>query len=131
MAIFSKKTKEEKEEETKKDTPKKEKAISPKNTEKKAIGKSHGIIVKPLITEKAAFLGQFGQYVFEVTVKANKIEIAKAIEKAYGVRPLRVNIIDVKRKNVRYGKVTGKTKRRRKAVVFMPEGVNLEIYEGV
>ncbi|OGF21044.1 50S ribosomal protein L23 [Candidatus Falkowbacteria bacterium RIFOXYB2_FULL_38_15] len=84
-----------------------------------------------MITEKASFLGKYGQYVFEVKNTANKIEIAKAIEKVYGVKPLKVNIMEVRGKNVRYGKTMGKTKRRKKAIVTLPKEAKIEIYEGV
>lgn len=37
------------------------------------------IIVRPVITEKSAQMAQFGQYTFEVTRDANKVEIKQAL----------------------------------------------------
>ncbi len=38
------------------------------------------IIIRPIITEKSAFMAANGQYTFEVVRDANKIEIAEAIK---------------------------------------------------
>ena len=45
-----------------------------------------GVIIKPIITEKATFASEGNNvFTFEVERKANKIEIKKAIEKMYSV----------------------------------------------
>jgi len=45
------------------------------------------VIIKPVISEKANYLTDLrGAYSFLVDTKANKIEIKKAIEEAYGVK---------------------------------------------
>lgn len=98
---------------------------------KKDMGKALGILVKPLVTEKASFLGQFGQYVFEVAPRANKTEIAKAIWHAYGVQPESVNLIKMRGREVRYGKTLGVTKKRKKAIITLKPGDKIEIHEGV
>lgn len=102
-------------------------AVSKKKNNKKIVG----VLVKPLVTEKAAFIGQYGQYIFEVSCKANKIEVAKAIESIYGVRPISINIIRTRGKQVRYGKTLGQTKKRKKAVITLKPGEKIEIHEGV
>ncbi len=38
------------------------------------------IILRPLLNEKTIYLGEIGQYTFEVAKDANKIEIAQAVE---------------------------------------------------
>jgi large subunit ribosomal protein L23 len=38
------------------------------------------IILRPILNEKAIYLGEIGQYTFEVAKDANKIEIAQAME---------------------------------------------------
>ncbi len=38
------------------------------------------IILRPILNEKAIYLGEIGQYTFEVMKDANKIEIAQAVE---------------------------------------------------
>lgn len=91
----------------------------------------YGILVRPLITEKATNLSKSNQYVFEVSVKANKIQIAHAIEARYGVKPAKVNVLNNYGKTVRRGKSTGRTKDWRKAIITLPVGKNIQIHEGV
>jgi large subunit ribosomal protein L23 len=93
--------------------------------------KAYKILVKPLVTEKAANLGISNKYVFAVNVGANKIEIAKSIEQVYGIKPLSVNVIRIEGKKARYGKTKGKRKDWKKAIVKLPAGKTIKVYEGV
>lgn len=92
---------------------------------------AYRVLLAPWQSEKAARLGSENQYVFSVASAANKIEIKEAIFRVYGVRPVAVNIIRLPGKTVRYGKNTGKEKMRVKAVVTLPRGKTISIYEGV
>ena len=89
------------------------------------------ILVKPLITEKVTELNGLSKYVFEVSCKANKIEIAKAIEALYGIKPLKVNVICYEGKVKNYGRRSGKRKDWKKAVVTLPKNKTIDVYEGV
>jgi len=91
----------------------------------------YGILVRPLITEKASNMGQINKYIFEVAPKANKIQITQAIESRYGVKPIKINVINNSGRNVRFGRNLGKTKGWRKAIITLPEGKSIEINEGV
>ncbi len=102
-----------------------------KGKESKKRGRAYRVLIRPLITEKAANLGSENKYVFEVAEDANKIEIAKAVDEVYGVKPISINIIRVKGKSVRHGRKTGKRKDWKKAIVMLPEGKSINIYEGV
>ncbi|MFA6918749.1 MAG: 50S ribosomal protein L23 [Patescibacteria group bacterium] len=90
-----------------------------------------GVLVRPIVTEKSSMLGQLNQYAFLVSTNANKIQVAKAVKEKYGVEPVRVNILNKSGRRVRYGKTYGKTSDTRKAIVFLPEGKSITIYEGV
>ena len=92
---------------------------------------AYRFLVKPLVTEKATDLMAQNKYVFVVSEEANKIEIAKAIEALYGVKPLKVNLSNVKGKKVSRGRIRGQRKDWRKAVVTLPAGQTIKIYEGV
>jgi large subunit ribosomal protein L23 len=94
-------------------------------------GQAYRVLVKPLVTEKAANLGVLNKYVFEINTSANKIEVAKAIKEIYGILPINVNIIKVLGKKVRSGRMTGKRKGWKKAVITLPAGKTINIYEGV
>lgn len=102
-----------------------------KTESKRKYDQAYRWIVKPLVTEKASVLNALNQYVFAVAKDANKIEVAKAIEAIYGVRPTSVNMLRVSGKNVRVGRIQGKRKDWKKAVVTLPAGKSIKVYEGV
>ncbi|MFH1413085.1 MAG: 50S ribosomal protein L23 [bacterium] len=94
-------------------------------------GQAYKILLKPLITEKGSSLNTINKYVFEVAPKANKVEIAKAVNEIYGVMPSKVNIIKMQGKKVRRGRISGKRRDWKKAVVSLPKGKSINVYEGV
>lgn len=115
-------------------TKKKEGKTVKKETAKKGPAESkyaHKALLKPIISEKSALLNSSQQYVFMVSKRTNKVEIKRAIKEVYNVEPVAVKIINVRGKKVRRGKISGTTKDYKKAIVQMPKGVELPIYEGV
>ncbi|MFA5000156.1 MAG: 50S ribosomal protein L23 [Patescibacteria group bacterium] len=103
-----------------------------KSSEKTPSNKSaYRILAKPLITEKATDLSAENKYVFMVAAGANKIEIAKAIHSVYGIKPIKVNLINIPGKRVSRGRISGQRKDRRKAVITLAKGESIKIYEGV
>jgi large subunit ribosomal protein L23 len=110
--------------------------VDAKGESKKAVKTIHyanayKILVKPLVTEKAANLGTANKYVFAVSPSANKIEIAKSIQQVYGIKPVSVNVIRMEGKKAKYGKAKGKRKDWKKAIVKLPAGKTIKVYEGV
>ncbi|MEI6627118.1 MAG: 50S ribosomal protein L23 [bacterium] len=99
-------------------------------SDKKEI-KHFGILIKPMITEKAAHLSQLNKYEFEVSGKANKIQITQAIFERYHIKPIKVNVINKMGRLVRFGRTMGKKSDLRKAIVTLPKGKSIQIYEGV
>lgn len=91
------------------------------------------ILLKPLVSEKAtAAKEEANQVVFFVHPKANKIEVAQAVEKAYGVRVAAVNMVRrAPRARTKFGKVTGRISGHKKAYVTLAQGEKIEIFEGV
>lgn len=92
---------------------------------------AYKVLVKALITEKASYLKSENKYLFEVSSDTNKNEIKKAVYHVYGVWPIKVNVSNLGGKNKRYGRNTGVTKARKKAIVTLKQGDNIELYEGV
>lgn len=90
-----------------------------------------GTIVRPLVTEKAAVIAHVGQYSFLVAPKANRIAVRAAIKAMYGVVPTSVNIQRVRGKFVRFGRTTGQRSDWKKAIVTLPKGKTIDVYEGV
>lgn len=106
------------------------------NTAKKALASTkfvgaHRVLVRPLITEKAANFGVLNKYAFVVTENANKVEVAKAVLAVYGVKPVSVNIVCVKGKAVTRGRIKGRRSDLKKAIVTLKKGDTIQIYEGV
>ena len=75
------------------------------------------IIIAPVVTEKSNDELQQGKYTFRVNKNATKVEIAKAVEKLFEVKVLKVNTISVKGKQKRVGYHVGKTSDWKKAIV--------------
>lgn len=113
--------------------PKKKEEAKPRIIRKESAdtGLAYRHLLKPMVSEKSSFLTAEGKYVFVVHPDANKIEIKKAVQKAYNVRVSNVKIINMRGKSVRFGRVTGKTKDWKKAIVGLEPGEKIELYEGV
>ena len=103
------------------------------NTEEKIInnGRAYRVLLRPLITEKASNLGVLNKYFFAVADEANKIEISKAVFNVYGIKPIAVNVVSMQGKKTRNGKIKGKRKDWKKAIVTLPKGKSINLYEGV
>ena len=84
-------------------------------------------IVSPHITEKATDLAAKNQYVFVVARAANKRDIARSVEKMYGVNVRLVRIVNVHPKKMRLGRIQGVKKGYKKAMVKVKEGQKIEI----
>ncbi len=92
---------------------------------------AHRVLVRPLITEKAANFGVLNKYVFVVAESSSKVEVAKAVKAVYGVTPVNVNIVCVKGKAVTRGRIKGRRSDFKKAIVTLKKGDTIQIYEGV
>ena len=91
------------------------------------------ILIKPIITEKATMQSEvLNAYAFQVNTKANKVEIKKAVEAAYGVSVEKVRTINVrpdrKTKFTKTGVQHGKTNAVKKAIVQLAEGEVIDLY---
>lgn len=91
------------------------------------------IILKPIITEHSMECLQQGKYTFKVAKDANKIEIAKAVEKLFkGVKVKKVNTISVRGRKKRMGRSEGYTSSWKKAIVTLAEGSKtIEFFDGM
>ena len=89
----------------------------------------YDVIVRQLITEKSTNLVEKGKYTFEVKQGTNKVEVKKAIEAAFKVDVVDVNIINVRKKARRVGKFAGFRPAVRKAIVTLAEGQTLDVFE--
>ena len=96
----------------------------------------HQVLISPLITEKMTNItADNGKYGFLVNPKANKIQIAKAIEEKFDVHVISVKTINhpgkMKTQFRKSGRFTGKTARFKKAIITLREGEKIELIEEV
>lgn len=85
----------------------------------------------PVITEKSTILRESsGVYCFRAHLRANKIEIARAIEKLFGVKVAEVRTARVGGKTKRVGRSLGKRPDWKKAWVKLAPGEKeIELFE--
>jgi len=89
----------------------------------------YSVIKTVRITEKGTSLSEkLNQYLLRVDRKANKCDIRRSVEKAFGVKVVRVNTLNVggKKKRLRYMQY-GKTSDWKKAIVTLKEGDKIEL----
>jgi len=93
------------------------------------------ILKRPIVTEKMTVLQEQRHYAFEVDKGANKIEIARAIEKKFNVTVLSVRTMRHKGKTksqlTRRGRFAGRTAGWKKAVVRLKEGDKIDFFQNV
>ncbi|PAF55405.1 50S ribosomal protein L23 [Mycoplasmopsis agassizii] len=80
------------------------------------------IIKAPILTEKSYSLMEQRVYTFKIDNRANKIEIAKAVEFIFNVEVEKVNLMKVARKPKKVGRFSGFTSSYKKAYVTLKEG---------
>jgi large subunit ribosomal protein L23 len=87
------------------------------------------VLICPVITEKSTVLGAANKYVFKVAPEANKVLVKQAVNKAFGVVPTDVNIVNVrsKKKRTRYG--VGRRPMWKKAIVTLKKDDKIELFE--
>ena len=90
------------------------------------------IIKRPLITEKTSIQKELhNQLSFEVDRHANRIEIKRAIETVFNVRVSAVKTVQVRGKIKRRGRIVGKRRDWKKAIVSLMPGERIDFFEGV
>lgn len=88
------------------------------------------VIRRPLITEKATNLRDLNNIVaFEVDIRANKIEVKKAVEAQFSVKVSEVRMTRMHGKVRRQGRFVGQRPDWKKAYVRLAEG-QIEFFEG-
>jgi len=94
------------------------------------------ILIKPIITEKATADSEMNnRYTFLVDTTANKVDIKKAVETAYGVSVNKVRTQNYgperKTRYTKTGLQRGQTNRIKKAIVDVAEGDTIDFYNNL
>lgn len=93
----------------------------------------YDVIKRPVVTEKTVEIADFeNKFTFEVDMRTNKLQIAEAVETAFGVTVVNVHtmVMPAKTRRTRRGVGIRKSKWK-KAIVQLAAGDSIQIFEGV
>lgn len=94
--------------------------------------KDFNIIKGPVDTEKTNLQREMlNKITFEVADDANRVQIRKAVESIFDVQVASVRTVRVKGKVKRRGRILGKRRDRKKAIVTLMPGHRIKFFEGV
>jgi len=90
------------------------------------------VLKYPIDTEKTNLQKELlNQMSFEVDPSANRVEIKKAVEQIFNVKVKSVNTINVKGKIKQRGRIVGKRKDWKKALISLMPGHRINFFDGV
>ena len=95
--------------------------------------KYYDVILAPVITEKSMNAMADKKYTFYVHTDATKTQVKEAVERMFeGTKVAKVNTMNLDGKTRRGGYVTGKTAKRKKAIVQLTaDSADIEIFAGL
>lgn len=92
---------------------------------------NYDVIKRPIITEKTnTQKDTANQVTFEVDARANRIEVQRAVEKIFNVKVAETRTMHVRGKFKRRGRILGKRRDWKKAIVTLKPGERIEFFEG-
>jgi large subunit ribosomal protein L23 len=91
---------------------------------------SRTVLIRPVISEKSYALIGEGKYTFRIHERANKTQVAQAVEDTFGVQVAAVRTAKVRAKPKRRGLHQGHSRAWKKAVVQLAPGERIELFEG-
>jgi len=90
----------------------------------------NSILIEPVLSEKSNLMREEGQYVFKVDSRADKIMVMEAVRRIFSVHPVSCRIINVTSKPKRLRGRPGRTAEWKKAIVKLPKGESIRVFEG-
>lgn len=85
------------------------------------------VILAPVVSEKSTSVAdKQRQIVFKVVKDASKVEVKAAVELLFEVKVSAVNVLNVKGKNKRFGRFTGRRSDWKKAYVTLEQGQEID-----
>lgn len=94
-----------------------------------SVALASAVLSRPRITEKAYAVNAMNQYVFQVSPRATKTEVKKAVEATYDVTVVSVNITKLPGKKKNMGRIVGKRSGVKKAVVRLKVGESITLFQ--
>ena len=94
--------------------------------------RQYDILHGPVVTEKTTLQKEIdNQVTFKVDKNANRVEIKEAVENNFNTKVKKVRTVQVKGKVKQRGKIIGKRKDWKKAIVTLMPGQRIDFFEGV
>lgn len=90
---------------------------------------AYRVLSAPWITERSHNLMALNKYVFKVTMFSSKSQIKQAVEELYGVKVIKINIINIPPKKRNFARKAGWKSGYKKAVVTLKEGDKIEMFQ--
>ncbi len=93
---------------------------------------AYDVIKRPVVTEKTSIQKEeANQITLEVDRRANRVQIRKAVESIFSVHVTGVRTMQVKGKVKQRGRIVGKRRDWKKAIVTLVPGERIDFFEGV
>ena len=129
MALFGKKKEEKAEDAKATETPKAAPQRPVVNRAKASDRDLSGVLIKPHITEKAVGQTERNVYTFVVRQNATKYDVRDAVKAAFGVTPVKVNIVKKSPRTVesRMRRHNVHEKGMKKAYVYLKDGESITL----
>ncbi len=94
------------------------------------------ILIKPIVTEKLTGQAEkLNRYGFVVEMKANKLQIKKAVEDLYKVKVASVNTLryagKAKSRFTKSGVISGKVSNTKRAFITLAKGETIDFYSNI
>jgi large subunit ribosomal protein L23 len=86
-----------------------------------------GLILSPVMTEKASLQSSSNAYTFEVKDGATKLTLRDEIKAKYKVTPTKINIVSLPKTRVFVRGKIGVTTGMKKAIVFLKKGDTIKL----
>jgi large subunit ribosomal protein L23 len=104
-----------------------------KKSDKQGVRESdYSTLVRPIVTEKASFVGQMGSCItFEVDRKATRLQVAEAVSRVYGVTVEKVRTLNFLGKSKRRGAQSGRSNHYKKAYITLAPGSTVDVIDGL
>ncbi|MDR1970685.1 MAG: 50S ribosomal protein L23 [Treponema sp.] len=90
-----------------------------------------GVLIEPVLSEKANILREEGKYVFKVDPRATKLDIKEAVRRLFNMHPISCTVMRVGGKPKRQRNRSGLTASWKKAIVRLPKDEKISLFEGV
>lgn len=81
----------------------------------------------PHVTEKSSAQEEHGKYVFSISPNATSGQVLEEFIARFGIRPIKINIIQARKKARRRGAFVGYKKGTKKAIITLPKDKKIDI----